>query len=1117
MSDLQVPDFKDIQEFESWVNKLEDKEIQSWSTKDWLKMYEKLDKMPRRHSLYESELLNDALIKLNRNYHLEEADFKKMQEVGKKIGHNLAQQKMDFDLAAVNVKNDYLKDARKQYAKAADKVVHETSQYAKATDTPLHDYQTAGSKIDIFNESENPLLQGSESYFDDYSSRIRISDSVLEDTYGGTPIHESVHAQLQTLRAGQQKALAELGVKPEEGFSDDFYKLLQYNDKYYITGEDTELSSIYGDLSRKLKNGEITENEFKRLRNKTAFKGYAKQPLEMQAQVIGLTAEHYYRQETGQFSERAARTFINFAGQPQLALYNEKGEINLTYKAKDKEIIDKFSDVFIDKETRAKISAIYDEKRGTYTLTIPADYKSKMALDRAVIASRFSACHGGIPNSIDYSQLDKILLRFNEGDAEVVKNLFEHNSYGKFSEEVLKNIEIKPVAEGGYTISIPKDEKSANKIISEMADMNKKVENWQEAINKANIAYQSGQPVSLSCDVIPENTDLTAVKIIELDVKEVREGVKLPEEVIVKNLHEGLDLSSANIVTVEGKIAKNIKWPGLVIVNGSVEDFTDFSSAKAVMFNNVISVGENIKLPDCVVIRGNHRKMDLSKAKVVVFNETHPRPGDILPNEIIIKDGEIYSELPKAKVTYKGKCDFYGEYNKVIDLANSDLSQLEQAELCNCVITEETKLPSPDKIKLTGTIEVKSRANLEKLLKSNVSGLSYIEVPSKEMMEGLEYPKNVVIGFEAEKAIYTPNEEALMKFKNYKGIDEVPEGIKIIRSENIFPKNAEKSVIQTTKKNTTKLEERLSLRSSSPESPQILNHRIPSVADVKSVEKQAEQAMTSATEKVATKSAMKATAAKAGAKIAETAKTAGIAAKETLLAANKAYDEVFDRNVAKLMEMDAPQWMKNVDKAMGKVVDNKATRYTAEQLQKAAEVFVKTPTGEKIAAQVAASYAKIGGRAAVASAAKKIPLVCVGIACAMAKERFEKGDYVKGSLEVVSGIAACVPIFGTAVSLGIDAGVLASDLSEAGLFAHGSVQADPNSHMAAESTAVRDVRDLKEESDKIKKAIKQKKKRQEREKENNKRKAKQWENALEKYGVSSPNQATVFFNKNRSK
>ncbi len=210
-----------------------------------------------------------------------------------------------------------------------------------------------------------------------------------------------------------------------------------------------------------------------------------------------------------------------------------------------------------------------------------------------------------------------------------------------------------------------------------------------------------------------------------------------------------------------------------------------------------------------------------------------------------------------------------------------------------------------------------------------------------------------------------------------------------------------------------------------------------------SVAESGEQTAEKTVERAATKSTMKTENRLAVRKVGN-----------ALFAANKAYDEVFDRNVAKLMEMDAPQWMKNVDKAMGKVVDNKATRYTAQQLQKAAEVFVKTPTGEKIAAQVAASYAKIGGRAAVASAAKKIPLVCVGIACAMAKERFEKGDYVKGSLEVVSGIAACVPIFGTAVSLGIDAGVLASDLSEAGLFAHETMQADPNSHMAAESTFV---------------------------------------------------------------
>lgn len=1323
MSELQVPDFKNVYEFDRWVYKLEDKEIQSWTTKDWLKMYEKLDKLQALRTYPEKESLKDALIKLYRNYRLNEDDFKRMQEIGRKIGHNLAQQKMDFDLAAVNVKNDYIEGAREQLAKAADKAVYETSQYTKSTDTPLNDYQKAGSKINIFKGSENPLLYGGASPFDEYSSRIRISDAVISDDFGVTPIHESIHAQLQSTRIEQQRVLAELGLKPEEGLSDDFYKLLQYNDKYYIRGADTESSGIYDDLSRKLENGEITENEFHRLKAKTVFKGYAKQPLETHAEIIGSVAEHYYRQETGQLSERAARTFTNFVGQPQFSLYNEKGEINLTYKVKDKKTIDIFSD-FIDKETRAKISTVYDEKRGTYTLTMPSDYKSKMALDRAVTASKFSICYGGIPNSIDYSQPDKILLHFNEGDADVIKNIFEHNSYGKFSEDVLRNIEIKPLADGGYTISIPKDEKSADKIISEMADIKKKVENWQEALNKANIAYQTGQPVSLACDVIPENTDLSGAKSIELDVKEIRNGVKLPEQVIVKNLNEGLDLSSANVVAVEGKTAKNIKWPNFVLVNGSVDDFTDFSSAKGVVFNNVTSVGENIKMPDYVEVRGRHYKMDLSKARAVVFNETQPRPEDILPSEITIKNSEIY-ELPKAKVTYIGKCNFYGEYNKVMDLANSDLSQLEQVELCNCVITDETKLPSPDKIKITGTIEVKDRANLEKLLKSDVSGLSYIETHSKEMMEGLEYPQNVVIGFEAEKTIYTPNEEALVKFKNYMGMDEVPEGIKIIRSENISPKIAEKSIVQTTKKNATKLEERLSLRSSSPESPQILNHRFPSVADMKgmekidlyhgsrnffekydltkarivggaqyglgqyfttkesmaysyatlikenpfieknvetngekvatqkvvyhgeikgeylshilvpekmsdldydvlirkateqgkteiaqelgkikavaknreidlcqwlrkaenvefmqsagingiysterdiyaiydtskmnikvkeavvlngidipkslvadksiihiqeelvdkaedirilttegkalqkagnqggktitatiekSAEKQAEHAAMETAEKAVTKSAMKVTAAKAGAKMAKTAKSVGNAA----LKLNAKYDALFDKNVKILMEMDAPQWMKSIDNAMAKPLN-----MTAEQLQKAADAFMKTESGKKIAQKVAASYAKVGGKAMAASVAKKIPLACVGIACAMAKERYEKGEYVKAGLEVVSGVAACVPVFGTAVSLGIDAAVLLSDLQ---VFEHGAMRGDPNSHVAAESTFVE--KPIIANQEKLvkkvdKKAEAKKKAEEEKKKAESKKKAQEFEKNLYKYG-----------------
>ena len=43
LGDTDVPDFKTIEDFHSWACKLGDKEIQSWSIKDWLKVFKKID------------------------------------------------------------------------------------------------------------------------------------------------------------------------------------------------------------------------------------------------------------------------------------------------------------------------------------------------------------------------------------------------------------------------------------------------------------------------------------------------------------------------------------------------------------------------------------------------------------------------------------------------------------------------------------------------------------------------------------------------------------------------------------------------------------------------------------------------------------------------------------------------------------------------------------------------------------------------------------------------------------------------------------------------------------------------------------------------------------------
>ena len=119
--------------------------------------------------------------------------------------------------------------------------------------------------------------------------------------------------------------------------------------------------------------------------------------------------------------------------------------------------------------------------------------------------------------------------------------------------------------------------------------------------------------------------------------------------------------------------------------------------------------------------------------------------------------------------------------------------------------------------------------------------------------------------------------------------------------------------------------------------------------------------------KTATKSAMKATTAaalkgqatKAATKAKTAAKTAGQATKKTLLALNKAHDNAFDA-IMKWGDKHAPQWMNKVEEAT---------------VQKAAEKFMKTKSGQAIAKQI---EKRIGKEVAV-SIAKKIPFLLLSL------------------------------------------------------------------------------------------------------------------------------------------
>lgn len=72
---------------------------------------------------------------------------------------------------------------------------------------------------------------------------------------------------------------------------------------------------------------------------------------------------------------------------------------------------------------------------------------------------------------------------------------------------------------------------------------------------------------------------------------------------------------------------------------------------------------------------------------------------------------------------------------------------------------------------------------------------------------------------------------------------------------------------------------------------------------------------------------------------------------------------------------------------------------------------------------------KLGAKAAGKSLLKKIPGVSILAGLGFGAQRALQGDFVGAGLEVASGAAGTVPFFGTAASLGIDAGLAARDLN----------------------------------------------------------------------------------------
>lgn len=84
----------------------------------------------------------------------------------------------------------------------------------------------------------------------------------------------------------------------------------------------------------------------------------------------------------------------------------------------------------------------------------------------------------------------------------------------------------------------------------------------------------------------------------------------------------------------------------------------------------------------------------------------------------------------------------------------------------------------------------------------------------------------------------------------------------------------------------------------------------------------------------------------------------------------------------------------------------------------------------KIVIKVLFNVGKLLVKGALKAAAKAIPGVGLVASCAFAYDYWEKGEHVKAILTVVSGIAYCIPVFGTAVGMALDAGIIGYEIGE---------------------------------------------------------------------------------------
>ncbi|MBO5038763.1 MAG: hypothetical protein J6C85_04840 [Alphaproteobacteria bacterium] len=201
----------------------------------------------------------------------------------------------------------------------------------------------------------------------------------------------------------------------------------------------------------------------------------------------------------------------------------------------------------------------------------------------------------------------------------------------------------------------------------------------------------------------------------------------------------------------------------------------------------------------------------------------------------------------------------------------------------------------------------------------------------------------------------------------------------------------------------------------------------PEAEAIKKVENQAEKSAAKLEQKVAVKTGT-AVVIKSG----KAAATKQIVDKSIVLAKAKKANMKFDKAVDKVIEkgtekLNNSKTGKAYEKAAEKVGNTKAGKAVGAAAGAVAKKAAETTAGKAVGKVVT----KAVGTAVGKSVLKKIPVVSAFAGSYFAYERIKNGEFKAAGCEFLSGVAGCFPGVGTAVSVGLDAGLAANDIHQA--------------------------------------------------------------------------------------